>query len=770
MKPWFIRSSSFLLTASLILPVGSAFAQTPLPISAPAVSAKTGLSGSLLAAASKVKLSKEDALVRAQKLVPAKNLELTNVSFRSADPWRPFPEWSFNWEKKAANSEEIDLAYTVSIHADTGELSAYSRYVQGASNIPYAKRISYEDARKKAESFLAQYNPGKAQQTRLYMRDMPAPKTPLNADVSYYFRFVRVADGVLFPDNSADITVNSAGDVVGYSLTWNDVQFDKPAKTITQEEAEKRMTAQATASLTYVLPWEKEGEDRNKPVLAYQDPFTFYIDAADGTALSASSLAPLDTAQEPEPVSEKALPARYSGPTLSQDEAAKLASATFDLSQYELRSANYSEKDYRGNRPVWNLEYGEKDNRNGGYAYVSIDAKTGDVYAFNKDVRLLKTDDSPAKKVNADAFKAKAIEMVRKWTPTAANQLYWVDRNQDDASYGSPDRYSVSFRRYLDGIAAASGSASLTFDTRTGELVSYFSEFGSETYPAKPGEHLSQEEAVSAWEKETQIEPVYVLTPLADEDRKRMEATPSYVPQRSAKLVYRATVTPYEQAYYLDAATGEWRSQSSGKVINLHRIEPSDLKGHPAEKELMLMYEYDALSLIDGKIMPQKQITRGEMIEMLMISLNNGRFFPTYTAQRKATYSDVATGSRYFSAVEAAVDRGLLNKSAAKLNPDEPITREELADMIVRALGYSKLANYSSMFQSNLTDIAGTQHRGAIVIATTLGIMTADKQKFQPKAAVSRADAAIAFTRFLEKRGEQDAQPVASAAMEAKSD
>ncbi|QRG66133.1 YcdB/YcdC domain-containing protein [Brevibacillus choshinensis] len=759
MKPWLVRSSSFLLTASLVFPVFSAHAQTPYA-STQAVSNNMQVGGAMLAAASKVKLSKEDAAALAQKLVPMKGLELTNVSFRSSDTWRPFPEWSFSWEKKVANSEELEVSYSVSIHANTGEVTAYSRYERGASNLPYAKRVSYEDARKQAENFLAKYNAGKAEQTRLYVRDMPAPKTPLNTDTAYSFRFVRVVDGVLFPDNSADITVNSAGTVIGYSLTWNDVTFEKPTKVISQEEAEKQMIAQAEARLSYLIPWEKSGEARNKPTLAYQNPFTFYIDSADGTALLPASLVPRSQLKEPAPVSTKALPARHSGKALSQEEAVKLASNTFDLGNYELRSANYNEKDYRGNRPVWNLEYGEKENRNRGYAYVSIDATTGDIYAFNKEIQPLKSSEGSSKKVSTDELKAKAIETVRKWTPTLAHQLYWIDRSQEDAGQGDSDRYSVTFQRYLDGIAAASGTASLTFDTKSGELLSYYAELGSETYPAKPGKHLSEQEAIDAWKGEIETEAVYVLTPLSAEDRKKTESQASYLPKRSAKLVYRATTTPFEQAYFYDATTGDWRSQSSGKVINLHRPQPADLEGHPAEKELLLMYEYDALSLIDGKIMPQKEITRGEMIEMLMISLNNGRYYPVYSSERKNTFSDVANGSRYFAAVEAAVDRGLLDKNASKLNPNEPINREELADMIVRAMGYSKLADYSSMFQSKLTDIANTKHRGAIVIATTLGIMTTDKQAFKPTATVSRADAATSFTRFLEKRGTQETNPV----------
>lgn len=758
MKPWLARSSSFLLTASLLLPVANVHAQMPPISSGKAVSVSSLGDQTMLAAASKVKLSKEAALTLAQKLVPTNGLELTNVSFRSANSWRSFPEWSFSWVKKVANSEEIELSYNVSVHANTGEISAFSRYDRKSAQVPYAKQISYEEARAVAERFLEKYNAGKKAQTRLYLRDLPQPKTPLNSDVSYLFRFVRIVDGVLFPDNSADITVDAAGNVMNYSLMWNDVTFDKPAKQISKEEAEKQLLDHADARLSYVIPWEAQGDQRNKPILAYANPFTYFVDAADGKPLT-TLLVPRSQVKEPTPVSTKQLPARHTGKALSQDEAVNIAAKIFDLSKYELRSAHYSEKDYRGNRPVWNLEYGEKTN-GGGYAFVSIDAATGDIYAYNKEHRLLKESQGSGKQADPDRLKEKAIDTIRKWTPTAAHQLYWVDRTGEEYEHGGFNRYSLTFQRYLDGIAAATGSASLTFDTESGEILSYNVDMGSETYPAKPTKHLPAEDAVQSWWKESEVEAVYVLTPLDPEDRKKVETQPSYVPKRTAKLVYRATATPLDQPYFYDAVTGDWRSQSSGKTIHLHRPAPADLKGHPAEKELNLMYEYDALSLIDGKIMPEKTITRGEMIEMLMISLNNGRYYPMYSSERKATYSDVANGSRYFSAVEAAVDRGLLDKNSSKLNPDEPINREELADMIVRALGYSKLAAHSGMFQTKLTDIANTKHRGSIIIATTLGIVSADGQKFQPQATVSRADAATTFTRFLEKRGEQDTTPI----------
>lgn len=754
MKPWIIRSSSFVLSASLLLPVAQAHAQSP-HVSTNKMATTVAQADSVSQA--KAKLSKEAALALATKIVPTAGMTVQNVSFRSADSWRPFPEWSFSWVKKDPENGKALLSYSASIHANTGELTSYSRQEQEASSLPYAKRISYTEAQEQAKRFFEKNNAGKAAETRLYTRDMPEPKTPLNSEVYYNFRFVRDVDGILFPDNGADITVDASGTVTNYSLSWNDVTFEDTDATISEEEAEKLFKEQANPKPVYLLPWERMETQNNKPSLGYMNPFTFYIDAETGKTLT-QSLTPYQPAKDPEPVSSKVLSARRSGQPLSQEEAVQWASKALKLSNYELRSANYNERDYRGNRPVWDLEFGEKGNSEDGFAYVSVDAVTGDIYRLNKDFRGRKEKTTASKKPDMEKFKAKAMETIRDLAPTMAHQLYWTERFEEEIQNQPVDseRTQIRFERFINGIAAASGSAYFTFDTETGDLMSYSTELGSETYPTQVPKHLPAAEASEKWWTETKAEEVYALVPLTPEDAKRAKEQPSYTPKRTAKIVYRATMTPFEQPYYLDAVTGEWSSTSTGKTIALHRPAPADLEGHPAEKELLLMYEYDALTLENGKIMPQKPITRGEMIEMLMISLNQGNHYPQYSLERKATYSDVANGSRFFSAVEGAVDRGLLDKNASKLNPNETITREELADMIVRALGYKKLTDFPGMFQSQLSDIANSKYRGSIIIATTLGIVPTDKQKFQPKNLVPRADAAITFTRFLEKRDNPD--------------
>ena len=755
MKSWSYRSTLAVLSTSLLIPLAPAYANPASASDSVSVSA-SGKLAVVAAASSNVKLSKDAALAIAKRIVPTGGMELTHVSFRSPDLWRTFPEWSFTWAKKTADKDEEQSTYNVSIHANSGELTSYSHYDHTSSQVPYAQRISYEEARQKAESFLKANNPTKAGQTQLYLRQ-PIPKTPLNADTPYSFSFVRVEDGVLFPENGVEISVNAAGTVTSYNLNWNDeIRFTEPINAISSEAARDILTRQTTPALSYVMAWDAQGELRNKPLLAYTDPFSLLVDAADGTVLT-PMLVPRTQVEQPEPVSRQSLPARHQGKALSQEDAVKLATQMFKLSGYELRSAYYSENDYRGNKPVWDLAFEKQGGQESDYAHVSLDAETGDIYSFSKRRPQPFSQESKKSEIDLSEWREEAEQTIRSWTPTLANQLYW---NQHSASNVQPDasEFSLTFQRYVGEIPAATGSVAVTFDANTGEVISYYAEVGRETYPAELPETLSPEEAAEAWWEEAEVEQVYVLEPLSPEETRKAEQS-SVLPNRTAKLVYRANPTAIEQPYFLDAVSGEWRSQVNGKTIQLHREDPSDLEGHPAAEELLLMYEYDALSLIDGKIMPEKEITRGEMIEMLIISLNNGYYYPAFTADRKASFSDVPQSSRYFSVVESAVDYGLLDKNSRNLRPDEPITREELATMIVRALGYQSLAEYSEMFDSELTDIANAEERGAIIIAATLGIIPTEQKQFHPEATVSRADAAITFSNFLEKRSELETKP-----------
>lgn len=737
------RSLIILLSAGLLLPA--------LPAQAAKLAAVTSP-----AAVVNAKLSKEQALQNATRIIalPA-GVELTSASFRSAEIWRPFPEWSFTWQQKGGNIKDNTTTVHVSIHADTGELTSYSYNEQEPSAQPtFSQRISRDEAQKAAEQFFAKALSSKRANVKLYDRNQPVQKTPLTSQSYYNFRYARVVDGICFPENYVEIMVDGTGKVTSMHTEWNDnVTFARPGSLLSLERATSLFRTQAKARLSYMLPWEQVEGETKKLYLTYRNPYTFLLDASTGKPIS-QTFKPLDTQAEPIPVSTKPLPALYQGKPLTQDEAVRYAQKLFDLSLYELQGANYSDQDYRGNRQIWHLEFRAKNEGiTPNYLMLTIDANTGDVYQYFKEVRALSENTKP--RWTRDDLKVKAIESMRRWTPSLASSFALIETGEEEMMDPRSPRLTYQFQRFVNGIPAATGNATITFDAINGSLLSYSVDFGNESYPSKLEKHLSADEALDAWLKESEAELIYQLPPLDPGVAVPFKGTGSVdIPKREAKLVYRMNATPSEQPYTFDAAEGLWRSEANGKSVQLHRPAPTDISGHKAEKALLLMYEYDAISLEDGKLMPDRAITRGEMIEMLMASLNQGRIYEAAYAKRSASFDDVAKGSRYFASVEAAVDRGLLDKSASSLKPDEPITRAELADMIVRALGLGKLAAYEEMFRSDLTDIRDIQESGAITIVTAVGIMQPDGKQFKPKATVSRAEAALSFVNFLEKRTE----------------
>lgn len=742
MKRIITRSCLLVLSTSLLFPI--------VPSWASAYS--TSSSSKVVAAAvasTNAKLSKEQAIAQAKKLFPIpEDYKIENTSFRAADIWRPFPEWSFNWVKKSANPEQGQSSIYIAIHADTGELTSYSTYSPNQEKS--TKTISRDAAQKIAQDFITKMAFSKAKEVQLYTKDTPPPKTPLGTNVVHYFRFVRMVNQIPFTDNGIDISVDGNGKLFNYQLNWNDKINFEVQKPISHDEAVDLFKKYADVKLSFVLPWEKDraGED-NTPLLVYQNPFsTIYLDAATGKPLT-TGLNEYKQNVDPEPVSDKPLSPIYSGELLEQDAAAALAEKLFKLSDYDLQSANYNENDYRGNRPVWDLQFERKDKaQDKRFVYVSLDAKNGDVLNFSMDMGYpTPMKEKPA--LTEAQGKEKAIQFIRQYTPTLAANMFLVP-NIDDYKYQAEQgRMVFNFKRLIQGIPAASGDANVTLDMKTGDVLYYYLNGGKETYPTQIPDHKSEAAALEAYLQESDVDLMYSLPPINDQTVKS-----GVVPERTAKLVYRMTATPSDQPYIYDAVSGDWKNLSNGKPIVLHRPEPTDLKNHPAATELGLLYEYDAISLIDGKIMPDRPITRGEMIDMLVIALNQGRYYPDWLSSRKASYADVASSSRYFASVEAAVNMGILDKSSSTLKPDEQINRAELADLLVRALGYKKLASYNSLFSTNLTDVANSKVRGSIAIINALGIMNGSKGQFRPDASVSRADAAVSFYRFLEKRRE----------------
>ena len=116
----------------------------------------------------------------------------------------------------------------------------------------------------------------------------------------------------------------------------------------------------------------------------------------------------------------------------------------------------------------------------------------------------------------------------------------------------------------------------------------------------------------------------------------------------------------------------------------------------------------------------------------------------------KATFTDVAKGRWYYTAVETACANGAIPTAGKTFRPTENITREEMASMLVRGLGYASLAGTVGAGSSPFTDV--TTNRGFIALAYDLGIVSGvGNNKFAPDNTATREQAAVMLVRIYDK-------------------
>ncbi|MDF2964554.1 MAG: S-layer protein, partial [Paenibacillus sp.] len=455
----------------------------------------------------------------------------------------------------------------------------------------------------------------------------------------------------------------------------------------------------------------------------------------------------------------------------------------------KLENASYQENhDPRtGNTSIqWDLSWSTGNDKEHPTIHAAVDSNTGAVLRYSYyDYRVAQSDAANAEnnnnRLSDDQLKEKAIAYVQKLLPTYAHELYLEPQIHDipvEKLQIMPN-HNFNFRRVVNGVYTEYESVSINLDRKTGEIKDYYSNLTTISYPSEKPKVISEEQAKQILLSQYDIELQYMLfinggmgmpyygKTLPVEKYNVMVAAGEIKPDESqqkpeTKLVYN--LKPKFQFYepaFLDAVTGEWRNRETSQVIK-PVTAPTDIEGHWAEEALRLMVDYQALDVVDGKVLPDGLITRGEMIKMLLAAVNGG-YYPMSAgayAERTASFSDVAKDSKYFAYIENAIDLNLIDRSSDTFKPDATLNKSEMADLIVRALGYRKLAQVEGLFAASATDLEGVNNKGAIALVNALAIMPMDGGKFMPGEQITRAQAATTFYKFLQVRSELQDSPM----------
>lgn len=167
----------------------------------------------------------------------------------------------------------------------------------------------------------------------------------------------------------------------------------------------------------------------------------------------------------------------------------------------------------------------------------------------------------------------------------------------------------------------------------------------------------------------------------------------------------------------------------------------SDITGHWAENAIRELIALQAISgYPDGTFKPDNSISRAEfasiLVKALQLAPKEGVIFDDTAAHWAKAY--ISTASAY-GIIEGYSD--------SQFGPDDPITREQMAVMIIRATGLE-----SDSGQISYTDASAISSwaQDAVTISSSLQILTGyPDNSFKPQANATRAEASTVIIKAL---------------------
>ena len=148
----------------------------------------------------------------------------------------------------------------------------------------------------------------------------------------------------------------------------------------------------------------------------------------------------------------------------------------------------------------------------------------------------------------------------------------------------------------------------------------------------------------------------------------------------------------------------------------------------------------------DGRFGLGQSVTRAQFATMLVRLFNWALVTPS-----TPSFSDNTNQNAwYYSEIETAVANGAVRKDTSLFRPNDIITREDMAVMLVRALGYDTLATSVAGYGLPFTDV--TQNVGYITMAYNFGITNGTTgTTFEPSGSATREQAVAMMIRLYDK-------------------
>ncbi|MDS1029513.1 S-layer homology domain-containing protein [Bacillota bacterium LX-D] len=184
-----------------------------------------------------------------------------------------------------------------------------------------------------------------------------------------------------------------------------------------------------------------------------------------------------------------------------------------------------------------------------------------------------------------------------------------------------------------------------------------------------------------------------------------------------------------------------------------------DVQGHWAEEDILKLASLEALPIKGNYFGPALNMTRGEftwaiakLADIVPETTTTARSTARKTVQEVSPFADVPADHPYYKYIKAACDKGIVSGTGTnRFNPDEPLTRAQAVNMLIRTMGFEGLAPlYNST--TSYRDDAKIPYwaRDAIYVGSEIGLISGKNGYCLPNQTMSRAEAAVFLNRFIQ--------------------
>ena len=185
---------------------------------------------------------------------------------------------------------------------------------------------------------------------------------------------------------------------------------------------------------------------------------------------------------------------------------------------------------------------------------------------------------------------------------------------------------------------------------------------------------------------------------------------------------------------------------------NAFAAVPSDFSDFPTDWSAPAMthaVQNGLLNGSDGKILPKGLLTRAQMATMV------NRAFASSAKASLTSFTDMVPGAWHYDEMAKSVQMGVFQGADGKLNPNDPITREQAFAVLARAFG---LADGKASSLDKFSDGAQVSSwaKGAVAALVEQGYVSGADGALNPQSYITRAEFAQVMDALVAAYGDQN--------------